>query len=149
MERTVSQMEATECGLLIKQISDQTSKAANHVLRAYDLTLSQFRCLEYIRENPAKKVPFKEMEAHFCISQPTLAGIVARLARKGLLATEASEVNPRAKTASLTPQGLELFLQADAHRETVENSLLAPLSPEEKRTFYELLKKVNDGLKNI
>lgn len=142
-------MNKTECGLLIKQISDHISKTANNELRADNLTLSQLRCLEYIYESPKDKIPLKEIEAHFHISQPTLAGIIARLTQKGLLITEISEANARAKTASLTPMGNGLFHTFDERRETMENRLLASLSEEEKVDFYNLLKKVNNGLKNV
>ena len=142
-------MQRTECGLLIKQISDQISKTANNELRSDNLTLSQLRCLEYIHENPKNKVPLKEIEAHFHISQPTLAGIISRLCQKELILTETSEINSRAKTASLTPAGKELFLSFDERRDTMESSLLASLTDEEKELFYELLKKVNNGLKNV
>lgn len=142
-------MNKTECGLLIKQISDHISKTANNELRADNLTLSQLRCLEYIYESPRDRIPLKEIEAHFHISQPTLAGIVARLTQKGLLITEISESNARAKTASLTPKGNELFHTFDERREMMENRLLAALSEEEKVDFYNLLKKVNNELKNV
>ena len=142
-------MQRTECGLLIKQISDQISKTANNELRADNLTLSQLRCLEYIHESPKDKVPLKEIEAHFHISQPTLAGIISRLCQKELIMTETSEINPRAKTASLTSAGKELFLSFDERRDTMESFLLASLTDEEKELFYELLKKVNNGLKNV
>ena len=142
-------MEKTECGLLIKQISDQISKLANNALRADNLTLSQLRCLEYIHERQKDKIPLKEIKAHFHISQPSLAGIIARLTQKGLVVTEKSESNSRAKTACLTAKGNELFLTIDEHRESMESLLLAPLSEEEKKSFSEILQRVNNGLKNI
>ena len=142
-------MQRTEGGLLIKQISEQISKTANNALRADNLTLSQLRCLEYIHENAKDKVPLKEIEAHFHISQPTLAGIISRLCQKELILTETSEINSRAKTVSLTPAGEKLFLSFDERRDTMESSLLASLTDTEKHTFYELLKKVNNGLKNV
>ena len=142
-------MSKTECGLLIKQISDHISKSANNALRADNLTLSQPRCMEYIHGSSKTKTPLKDIEAHFRISQPTLAGIITRLTQKGLVVTEASDVDPRAKTASLTPEGEALFLKSDQRREEMESILLAALSDEEKTEFYELLKKVYGGLKNI
>lgn len=139
----------TECGLLIKQISDHIAKSANNALRADNLTLSQLRCLEYIHGNMKQKVPLKEIEAHFHISQPTLAGIMARLSAKGLVIMEISDVNPHAKTASMTPAGKELFLRSDERRAEMENSLLAALSEKEKAAFYEMLQKVNNRLKSV
>lgn len=143
------QVNKTECGLLIKQISDHISKSANNALRADNLTLSQLRCLEYIHENMKEKIPLKEIEAHFHISQPTLAGIIARLTQKGLVITEVSDINPRAKTVSITSEGKALFLKSDERREEMESILLAALSDEERTAFYEMLKKVYNGLKNV
>ena len=142
-------MNKTECGLLIKQISDQISKTSNNELREDNITLSQLRCLEYIYENPKEKVPLKEIEAHFHISQPTLAGLISRLCQKDLVLTEASEINARAKTVSLTLAGKDSFLKFDERRDLMENSLLNTLTDTEKQTFYELLTKVHNGLKNI
>lgn len=142
-------MHKTECGLLIKQISDQISKTSNNELREDNITLSQLRCLEYIHENPKEKVPLKEIEAHFHISQPTLAGLISRLCQKGMVVTETSEINSRAKTVSLTHAGKDLFLKFDERRDLMENSLLNTLTDTEKQTFYELLIKVHNGLKNV
>ena len=142
-------LNKTECGLLIKQISDHISKTANNELHEDNLTLSQLRCLEFIYESKGEKTPLKKIEAHFNISQPTLAGIVARLTQKGLLITEISDSNARAKTASLTIKGEELFHTFDERREIMENRLLVSLSEDEMVEFYRLLKKVNDGLKNV
>lgn len=142
-------MQKTECGLLIKQISDQISKTSNNELREDNITLSQLRCLEYIYENSKEKVPLKEIESHFHISQPTLAGLISRLSQKGLVLTETSEKNSRAKTVSLTHIGKDLFLKFDERRDFMENSLLNTLTDTEKQTFYELLIKVHNGLKNV
>ena len=142
-------MNKTECGLMIKMISDHISKSANNALRADNLTLSQLRCLEYIHGNTKERIPLKEIEAHFQISQPTLAGIMARLTQKGLVITEVSDKNSRAKTVSMTPEGKAIFLKSDERREEMENILLAALSDEEKAEFYRMLKKVYNGLKNV
>ena len=142
-------MQKTECGLLIKQISDQISKTSNNELREDNITLSQLRCLEYIHENPKEKIPLKEIEAHFHISQPTLAGLISRLCQKGLVVTETSEINSRAKTVNLTHLGKDLFLKYDERRDLMEDSLLDALTDTEKQTFYELLLKVHNGLKNV
>ena len=142
-------MQKTECGLLIKQISDQISKTSNNELREDNITLSQLRCLEYIHKNPKEKIPLKEIEAHFHISQPTLAGLISRLCQKGLVVTETSEINSRAKTVSLTHTGKDLFLKYNERRDLMEDSLLNTLTDTERQTFYELLIKVHNGLKNV
>ena len=58
----------TECGMLIKQISDSIARMSNNELRKSGLTLSQLRYLEYLSESQNEPTPFKELEAHFMVS---------------------------------------------------------------------------------
>lgn len=141
-------MKNADCGLLLKQISDHMEKMANHALREDDLTLSQFRCLEYLYQRFGEKVPLKEIEAHFHIAQPTVAGIISRLAQKGLIVSEVSEHNLRAKTVSLTEKGGALAAKSGQRRAEMEAVLLEPLNDDEQQTFLQLLNKVNNGLKD-
>ena len=46
-------------------------------------------------------------------------------------------------------KGKDLFLKYDERRDVMENSLLNTLTDTEKQTFYELLMKVHNGLKNV
>ncbi len=139
----------TDCGMLIKQISDHIAKDANNALRSDDLTLSQLRCMEYMYHRVNDKIPLKDIEAHFQIAQSTVAGIMSRLDKKGLIQMEVSESNARAKNVCLTDKGISVFQRAEQRKDKTEDVLLMPLSQAERRQFYELLKKVNDGLKNV
>lgn len=139
----------TDCGMLIKQISDHIAKDANNALRSDDLTLSQLRCIEYMYSRVNDKIPLKDIEAHFHITQPTVAGIMSRLTKKGLVQMEVSESNARAKNVRLTEKGMLVFQMAEQSRDETENTLLMPLSQEERKQFYELLNKVNNGLRNV
>ncbi len=136
----------TDCGMLIKQISDHIAKDANNALRGDDLTLSQLRCLEYLYGCRQEQVPLKQLESHFRIAQPTVAGIVSRLGKKGLVQTQASPVNQRAKTVCLTPAGEALFQKVEQHRLQMEQVLLSSLSPQEQAQFETLLQKVYNGI---
>ena len=132
-------MESKDCGILLKQINDHIAQRANHALRENDLTLSQLRYLEYL--DGKADVPFKELERHFQVSKPTVAGILARLAGKGLIDT-ALVPGSNAKTASLTGKGETELRRAVSERNKTEESLLSPLSPDERITFRMLLNKI-------
>lgn len=66
--------EYTDCGMLIKLISDHMQSHANKLLNKINLTASQFRYLEYLNRNDGP-VSFKDFEKHFQTSQPTVSGI--------------------------------------------------------------------------
>lgn len=141
-------MVKTDCGLLIKQISDHIAKEANNTLRSSGMTLSQLRCLEYLYYR-ADTVPMKDIEAHFHITQPTVAGLISRLTQKGLVQLVRNPDNARAKNAKLTELGVEVYIKSEQHRDKTESTLLAPLSEDERSQFVRLLRKVNDSLESL
>jgi DNA-binding MarR family transcriptional regulator len=134
-------MESKDCGILLKQINDHIAQQANHGLKENGLTLSQLRYLEYLAGKKEGPVPFKEIEHHFQVSQPTVAGILARLSKKGLIVT-ALVPGSKAKTAALTEKGKKELKKAVSYRNGTEEQLLAPLSPAERNTFRTLLDKI-------
>lgn len=138
-----------DCGMLLKQITDSITKCSNQDLRKNDLTLSQIRYLSFLRERFPEKVALKDIEAYFGVAQPTVAGIMARMVKKGLVIQEADPNDARAKTASLTEKGMAVCQDSKRSRENTEKRLLAPLSQEEQVLFRELLNRVNNGLKEI
>ncbi|MEA4912104.1 MAG: MarR family transcriptional regulator [Oscillospiraceae bacterium] len=141
--------DASDCGMLVKLISDSIARISNNELRENDLTLSQLRYLEYLYAHPYAPTPFKELETHFQVSQPTAAGIIRRLESKGLILTQASECGGKARTAALTQRGKQLYEVAEARRSETETLLLAPLEETDKERFYAMLQKIYRNLKEV
>lgn len=139
--------QLSECGILIKQINDNIARLANNELRQNNLTLSQLRYLEYIYTNKDTPVPFKDLEKHFEVSQPTVAGILRRLENKKLVKTKQSESGGKAKTVCLTNRGIALYESAEARRLETEIYLLSPLKDDERIVFQDTLVKVLKHLK--
>lgn len=139
--------ESTDCGMLVKLISDSIARRSNNELRGNDLTLSQLRYLEYLYARPDAPTPFKELETHFQVSQPTAAGIIRRLESKGLILTRASECGGKARTALLTEMGKQQYEAAEARRSEMESLLLAPLDDADKDRFHTMLQEVYLNLK--
>lgn len=134
----------TDCGMLIKQISDHIESHANRQLQKINLTASQFRYLEYMHQNN-DAVSFKDAEKHFQTSQPTVSGIMRRLAEKDLIAIEEADFG-RAKNARLTKKGRELVDSAGTERGSEENLLLSALDEEERDVFHNMLERINKKL---
>ena len=136
-----------DCGFLIKQINDKLETSANRELRDSGLTLSQLRFLEYICDRYPKKVLYKELEAVFEVAQPTVAGIIRRLADKGHVISEQSAEDSRAKTVSMTEWGYRKFMEANDRKAGMERMILEPLDDKEKKEFQSLLKRVYEHLR--
>ena len=135
-----------DCGMLLKQICDKLETGANNELKNSGLTLSQVRYLEYLFERHPAKIHLKELEAAFEVKQPTVVGIISRLEKKGLVCTEQSTEDSRAKTVCMTELGYQNACQAGRHREAMEQQILAPLSGQERIEFQKLLMLVNEHL---
>ena len=136
--------EYTDCGILIKQISEHIDSHANRQLQKINLTASQFRYLEYMHQNN-DTVSFKDAERQFQTSQPTVSGIMRRLAEKDLIAIEDAETG-RAKNAHLTAKGLRLIKASGTERENQENLLLSALDEDERAVFHNMLERINKKL---
>ena len=139
--------ENNDCGFLIKQINDRLETEANKELKESGLTISQVRYLDYLCSMHPRKVPFKELEAAFSVSQPTVVGVLSRLEKKKLVMTEQSKEDSRAKTVCMTECGYENFKNADRTRAETEHMLLEPLNSAERKELQRLLRMVYMHLK--
>ena len=136
--------EYLDCGMLIKLISEHIQSHANKMLIEINVTASQLRYLEYLsRSNDL--VSFKEVEKHFQASQPTVSGIMHRLAEKNLIVVEAADFG-RAKKARLTEKGRRLINEPGVECEIEEKLILSALQEEERKTFHDMLERVNQRL---
>lgn len=141
-------MEHTEdIGILLKQINDNLGRRANNELRNSDLTISQIRFLGFMCENGKERTPFKVLEKEFGVAQSTVAGIMRRLEKKGLVTTMPNEEDGRAKDALLTPSGKKIFENGKKHKMATESILTANLSAEECKELRRMLTILLDSVR--
>lgn len=134
----------TDCGILLKQISDHIESQSNRQLQEVGLTLSQYRYLVYLHQS-SDPVTFKDVEHHFQTSQPTVSGIMRRLQEKNLIAVEDARTG-RAKTARLTERGRLLVEQSGTAREEEEERILGALREDEREPFHDMLLRIRQAL---
>ncbi|MCH3950947.1 MAG: MarR family winged helix-turn-helix transcriptional regulator [Acidaminococcus sp.] len=135
-----NQDEYIDCGMLVKLISNQLQHHFNTMLNEVNLTASQFRYLHYMQRNNGS-VSFKNAQNHFQTAQPTVSGIMRRLADKQLIAVE-DAAHGHAKNARLTEKGKELLAASETARENDEKLLLGALSEEEQKVFHDMLVRI-------
>ncbi len=133
--------ESSNCGFLMKQITDYISKTTNRQLREHDITLSQVQVLGFLYEK-GENIPLKSIEAEFHISQPTVAGITRRLVNKELISLQTHPDNSSAKTASLTEKGKQVFLESRFYSRSMEQKITENLSQDEIQELNEILEKI-------
>lgn len=137
-----------DCGLLIKNIDHSLARKANDSLSDDDITFSQLRFMAYINETPKKMASMKEMEQFYNVTQPTVAGIIKRLERKGLVVMCQDPNDRRAKCVYLTDTGYEILERQEKFRQGIQKILLSPLTPQEQDVFMDLLRRVWENIRD-
>lgn len=137
-------MDNRDFAPLVKHISDYIAKEANNSLRASCLTFGQMRYLTFLSQEGGT-AEYKTIERHFGVSQPTVAGIVARLEEKGLVETSQSPRGGKAKVCSITVEGGKKRAGLEEITKSACDRLLSGLSEEERGQLVELLSKAARG----
>ena len=134
-------------GWFIKRIDNALEKEANQNLQALNLTMQQNRVLILLAHAEAHTLSLKALEEHFGAAQSTVAGLVSRLEKKGLIEAVPDPSDRRVKLARLTEEGARIHAQSRQDVVNSESRLTANLSQEEREVFLSCLKKVYEAVK--
>ena len=134
-------------GWFIKRIDNALEKEANQNLQALNLTMQQNRVLILLAHAEEHTLSLKALEEHFGAAQSTVAGLVSRLEKKGLIEPVSSPADRRIKLVRLTEEGARVHAQSRQDVVNSESRLTANLSPEEREVFLSCLKKVYEAVK--
>ena len=134
-------------GWFIKCIDNALEKEANQNLQALNLTMQQNRVLILLAHAEEQTLSLKALEEHFGAAQSTVAGLVSRLEKKGLIEAVSSPADRRVKLARLTEEGIRVHAQSRQNVLDSEARLTANLTPDEREVFLSCLKKVYEAVK--
>lgn len=134
-------------GWFIKRIGNALAKEAAHNMQTHALTIQQAHALVTLKHAPGGSLTLKELEEQFCAAQSTVAGLVTRLEKKGLVEGYADPGDKRVKRVRLTEAGLNMHQTCRQDVVDSEKRLVAHLTEEEKASFLALLRKVYDAVK--
>jgi DNA-binding MarR family transcriptional regulator len=105
-----------------------------------DITPTQFAALAKLREQgPCSQ---NLLGRHTGMDVATIKGVIDRLTRRGLTSTRADPDDARRLIVFLTPDGTELVDTLIPRARAITRATLAPLSAEEQRMLYRLLRKL-------
>ena len=134
-------------GWFIKRIDNALAKEANQNLQALNLTMQQNHALVTLVHAEGHTLSMKALEEHFCSAQSTVAGLVSRLEKKGLVEAVSSPEDKRVKLVRLTEEGQRLCAIGRQNVVDSEERLTALLTPEEREVFRTCLEKVYEAVK--
>ena len=134
-------------GWYIKRIDNALEKEANANLQALNLTMQQNRVLILLAHAEEHTLSLKALEERFSAAQSTVAGLVSRLEKKGLVKAVNDPADRRVKLVRLTEEGVRLHAQSRQMVVDSEARLTSLLTQAEKEMLLTCLKKVHEAVK--
>ena len=134
-------------GWFIKRIDNALEKEANANLQKLNLTMQQNRVLIYLAHAEGNTMSLKALEEHFGAAQSTIAGLVSRLEKKGLVEALSAPGDKRIKLVKLSEEGARLHAISRQNVVESEERLTALLTDEEKQSLLTCLRKVYEAVK--
>lgn len=134
-------------GWFIKRINNALEREANANLQKLNLTLQQNRVLIHLAHAQEHTLSLKTLEEHFGAAQSTIAGLVSRLEKKGLVEALSDPDDKRIKLVKLSEEGARLHAISRSNVVASEERLTALLTDEEKQTLLTCLRKVYEAVR--
>jgi MarR family transcriptional repressor of mepA len=129
---------------LFRWIGWAQMKAGQDWVRERELSHEQAFVLGYLVQNPgAIQRDIAEVSR---TSAASVSSLLQGLERRGLVERRTEEGNERSKRVSATPGGTELIAGFDAAMAATQDTILAPLNPDERETLHTLLHKITAEL---
>ncbi len=119
---------------------------------SYGITGAQWgvlRTLSRAEEAGARSLRLTELGRRLWVRPPSITGVVARLQRLGFLTLSASAEDQRAKEAALTPAGRKLVNRVLAGHAGQIESILQPLTGEDRAQLQSLLGRLVSRLEEL
>ena len=139
-------MENFIIGKLIKQLHIALENNFNKFSKKYKLTSSQMDILIFLLHNKNKIVNQRDIENFLSLSNPTIAGTLLRLEKKGFIIRKISSKYKRYKEIYLTDKSRELKDIIFKYIRDNDNKMFSNMSEEEKENLKNIITKILNNI---
>lgn len=139
-------MENFIIGKLIKQLHIALENNFNKFSKKYKLTSSQMDILIFLLHNENKIVNQRDIENFLSLSNPTIAGTLLRLEKKGFIIRKISSKDKRYKEIYLTDKSRELKDIIFEYIRDNDNKMFSNMSEEEKENLKNIITKILNNI---
>ena len=126
-------------GLLIQKLAHAMALEMDRKLRAYDVTISQWRVLKQLWQQEGRSQV--ELQELLNLERATINGLVQRMARSGLISSAPDPDDKRVQRIFLTERGRELRQVTQDLEEELTACTLKGFSNDERTFFVSLLRR--------
>ncbi|MEH6834927.1 MULTISPECIES: MarR family winged helix-turn-helix transcriptional regulator [Falsihalocynthiibacter] len=125
---------------LMNRIAARYNKGVESALKEAGVSVAQMRTLASLAENGACTI--NALSVLTVIKQSTLSRTLDTMESAGLISREAPETDSRYRLISLTIEGRAVHDAAWPSMQTMRDTMLAALSPDERETFNTFLVRI-------
>jgi len=130
-----------QVGHLLRRAHQRATALFLEHIGAADLTPTQFAALVKLRDEG--RLSQNHLGRLTAMDRATILGVIRRLAARGLIVRAPDASDGRRTVLSLTPKGRALVDRITPNGVRVSEAILAPLSPNERRAFLALLRRLS------
>lgn len=132
-------------GHMFRILSCCASQAVTEALGEMDLTSAQGHIMGYLVHCPAPPCP-RDVEEHFCLSHPTVSGLLSRLEKKEFIELRPDPQDKRCKRIYILPKGWDCH--EIIHKTILENEerIVRGFSQEEQAQFADFLARATRNM---
>ena len=134
--RAGSSEEAAFLDLL--RTADMLTRGADWVLKAVDLSLTQYNVLRILR-GASQGLPCGEIASRMITRDPDVTRLLDRMKKRGLISRSRESRDRRLVLARITPEGVKLVNRLDGPVQAIHRKQLGHLGKERLRALAELL----------
>lgn len=115
------------------------------VLKAGDLTMTQYNVLRILRGAAAEGLTCSEISERMVTKESDITRLLDRVESRGFIARERPANNRRVVIARITNEGLRVLAELDEPVDELNRSLVGQLGEKKQKTLNELLEAIRQG----
>lgn len=144
-EEAFAQDADARLGNFVKQAEQALIAAKSEALRPFDLTVAQYAAMMALYYAPGQSSA--QLARVAAVTPQTMATILAKLERKGLIERTPAKAHRKVLVTELTAEGESLLLRADEHARAVEERLADAFTAQEHAVARDLLRRIAAALR--
>jgi len=126
--------------------ADMLTRGADWVLKAEDLSLTQYNVLHILRGAP-QGLPCGEIASRMITRDPDVTRLLDRMEHRRLISRSRESRDRRLVLARIAPEGLKLVNRLDAPVQEIHRQQLGHMGKDGLRALTELLASARSGIK--
>ena len=130
--------------LNVARTAEYLSAAITGVLKASDLTITQYNVLRILRGAGAEGLTCGEISERMVTKESDITRLLDRVENRGFISRERPANNRRIVVARITDEGLRVLEQLDEPVDEVNRGLVGQLGEEKQKTLNELLEAIRN-----